>query len=336
LRLRFARAWQRLERRVASAERETAQRKHETLATRAVLQLRPSKTANIWKRVQRQEFFWDVRQGIAVAGHECRFHLLWYASLPNVGQASVEIAAYAIEAEAEATHWWFMGRRRLFAREINKTGLPRTSRVLDVGTSTGANLRLLRDLGFQAADGLDFSQEAIRYCREKGLGVVRQGDACDMPFADESFNLVLATDIIEHVDDDMKALREIGRVLGPGGRVLITVPAFPILWGLQDRVSQHKRRYIRRDLADRVTRAGFSIETCYYFNFLLFLPILVGRRLIDIFRLNVQSEAQLNSPLLNRMLGAIFAADVAMAPILRPPFGVSILIVARKHECSRQ
>jgi hypothetical protein len=81
---------------------------------------------------------------------------------------------------------------------------------------------------------------------------------------------------------------------------------------------------------DRVERAGFRIEVCYYFNFLLFLPIFIGRRLIDIFRLNVQSEAQINSPLLNRIFSAIFTVDVAMAPILRPPFGVSILIVAKK------
>src|SRR6266480_4269479 len=142
----------------------------------------------------------------------------------------MDATAYALEAEAEATHWWFTGRRRLFAREIDKTGLSRTSRVLDVGTSTGANLRLLRDLGFRAVDGLDFSQDAIRYCREKGLGLVRLGDVCGMPFVNGSFDLVLATDIIEHVDDDLKALREIGRVLRPGGKVLITVPAFPILW----------------------------------------------------------------------------------------------------------
>ncbi len=228
-----------------------------------------------------------------------------------------------------------MGRRRLFAREINKIKLPRTSRVLDVGTSTGANLRLLRDLGFRAVDGLDFSQEAIRYCREKGLGPVRHGDVCGMPFANASFDLVLATDIIEHVEDDLEALREIGRVLSPDGKVLITVTAFPILWGLQDRISHHKRRYTRRDLVDKVTRSGFFIETCYYFNFILFLPIWVGRRLIDIFRMDVQSEAQINSPLLNRMLYAIFAADTAVAPIIRPPFGVSILVVARKHGCSQ-
>jgi SAM-dependent methyltransferase len=242
----------------------------------------------------------------------------------------MDIATYALEAEAEATHWWFVGRRRLFAREIDKTGLPRTSRVLDVGTSTGANLRLLRDLGFHAVDGLDFSQEAIRYCREKGLGIVRHGDVCGMPFADESFDLLLATDIIEHVDDDLKALREIARVLRPGGKALIVVPAFPILWGLQDRVAQHKRRYRMGELADRVARAGFAIEVSYYFNFLLFVPIWLGRRLVDIIRPRIQNESQINSPLLNRMLSAIFTVDIAVSPVLRPPFGVSILIVAEK------
>jgi SAM-dependent methyltransferase len=242
----------------------------------------------------------------------------------------MDISAYAAEAEAEATHWWFTGRRRLFAREIDKTGLPRGSRVLDVGTSTGANLRLLRDLGFHAVDALDFSQEAIRYCREKGLGLVRQGDVCRMPFESGSFDLVLATDIIEHVDDDLKALHEIGRVLRTRGKVLITVPAFPFLWGLQDRVSHHKRRYRRRELVDRVTRAGFVVETCYYFNFLLFFPIWIGRRLIDILRLNVQHEAQINSPLLNRILSPLFGADVALAPILHSPFGASILLIGEK------
>jgi SAM-dependent methyltransferase len=180
----------------------------------------------------------------------------------------MDIVTYAVEGEAEATHWWFIGRRRVFARGIEKMGLPRSGRVLDVGTSTGANLRLLRDLGFHAIDGLDFSDEAIRFCREKGLGLVRHGDVCGIPVADQSFDLLLATDIIEHVDDDAKALGEIARVLRTGGKALITVPAFPMVWGLQDRVGQHKRRYRLQQLADRVARAGFVHRRQVLFQFL--------------------------------------------------------------------
>jgi SAM-dependent methyltransferase len=187
--------------------------------------------------------------------------------------------------------------------------------------------RLLRDLGFHAIDGLDVSDEAIRFCREKSLGLVRHGDVCGIPFADQSFDLLLGTDIIEHVDDDAKALSEIARVLRTGGKALITVPAFPMVWGLQDRVGQHKRRYRMGQLVDRVAGAGFAIEVRYYFNFLLFLPIWIGRKLTDIIGPEIQNQAQVNSPLLNRAMLAIFSADITMAPILRVPFGVSILLV---------
>jgi SAM-dependent methyltransferase len=242
----------------------------------------------------------------------------------------VDLATYAFEAEAELVHWWFAGRRRLFASEISRLALQKSSPVLDVGCSTGTNLRLLRQLGFSSIEALDASEEAIRYCREKGLGIVRQGDICAMPFAQASFELVLATDVIEHVDDDQQALREIVRILRPGGHALITVPAFPSLWGLQDRVSHHKRRYRIEPLLERVEGAGLRVERRYHFNFLLFAPIWIARRLIDMFDVKLNSEDEINSPMINRILSALFAADVALAPIIHPPFGVSILVMARK------
>src|SRR6185312_16718168 len=105
----------------------------------------------------------------------------------------MESTAYAIEAEVEATHWWFVERRRLFGRMIARMGLPSDARILDIGTSTGTNLRMLRDLGFTNFEGLDQSEDAIRWCADKGLGKVTAGDVCKLPFADESFDLVLAT-----------------------------------------------------------------------------------------------------------------------------------------------
>ena len=99
-------------------------------------------------------------------------------------------------------------------------------KVLDVGTSTGSNLRLLNNMGFEDVTGLDLNPEAIRFCAEKGLGDVKLGDVENLPFENETFDLILATDIIEHVDDDGRAVRELQRVLTPGGKLLITVPAF--------------------------------------------------------------------------------------------------------------
>ena len=242
----------------------------------------------------------------------------------------MDVSTYAVEASVEAEHWWFTGRRALFSRLIASFALARDANVLDIGTSTGTNLRMLRELGFSHVSGLDPSDEAIRWCSEKGLGVVTKGDVCNVPFPDASFDLVLATDVIEHVDDDARALAEIYRVLKPGAPLLLTVPAFQSLWGLQDEVSQHKRRYRAGEVRQRMTHAGFDLRRAFYFNFFLFLPIMLARTAIRMTGTRLKSENELNSPLVNAVLKSVFRADVALAPHLHVPFGVSYLAVGMR------
>ena len=210
----------------------------------------------------------------------------------------MDTAAYAVEAEVEETHWWFLGRRRLLGREIAGLGLSKDAAILDVGTSTGSNLRMLTQLGYRHVVGLDLSDEAIRFCAEKGLGAVRHGDICDIPFDDGSLDLVFATDIIEHVEDDSLALHEIARVLVPGGSALITVPAFQSLWGLQDDVSRSFRRYRLQALRNAVEAAGLRPVRCFHFNYFLFGPIWLARQIIRVFKIEISSESQVNTPLL--------------------------------------
>lgn len=238
----------------------------------------------------------------------------------------MDAAAYEIEAAVEEGHWWFVGRRRLFARCIKRLGLSPDAAVMDLGTSTGTNLRMLRDIGMTNVTGLDFSEEAIRFCREKKLGIVHKGDITAIPFADASFDLVLATDIIEHVDDDQKALSELARILRPGGRAIVTVPAFPVLWGMQDDLALHKRRYIMSPLIKKANLAGLDVKQKFYFNYILFLPILVARQILKLLPARVQSENEINTPAINRMLTAIFEMDLRAAPYIHAPFGVSIFL----------
>jgi SAM-dependent methyltransferase len=244
----------------------------------------------------------------------------------------VDGGVYEVEAEVEAFHWWFVGRRQLLRRQIDRLGLTRGSPVLDVGTGTGSHLRLLREMAFTRVQGVDCSPEAIRFCAAKGLGEVRQGDICCLPFPDNSFRLVLATDVIEHVDDDATAVAELHRVLAPGGTALITVPAFPSLWGLQDVVGRHKRRYRLGPLRSLVERAGLRTRESFYFNYLLFAPIWMARQVIRLFNIQLKSENQVNNRWLNRLFTGIFSLDVASSPWLCPPFGVSILLAAVKQE----
>ena len=242
----------------------------------------------------------------------------------------MEAAVYEQEARVEETHWWFVGRRKLFGREIEKLGHGRDARVLDIGTGTGANLRLLRQMGMHDVTGLDSSEEAIRFCAERGLGAVRHGNASNLPFPDERFDLVLATDVLEHVERDAEAAREIRRVLRPGGHALVTVPAFRSLWGLQDVQSHHLRRYRRPAFRRLLVEAGLEVRDLYYFNYLLFPAIWGARQAIRIFKPKIASENQVNAPALNRALHGVFSIDVATAPALRPPFGVSIMAMCRR------
>ncbi len=242
----------------------------------------------------------------------------------------MEAGTYAVEAEVEETHWWFVNRRRLFGRMIQSTGTPGSGLVLDLGTGTGANLRMLRSLGFDHRAGLDQSPEAIRACASKGLGHVRQGDLCDLPFETGSAALVLATDVLEHIEDDDLALGEVARVLAPGGHVLFTVPAFRCLWGLQDQVARHKRRYRKGRFLEQIRAAGLEPVQQFYFNYLLFVPIWAARAVLRAVKPKLDSENQLNSPSLNWLLTRIFSLDVLTAPRLKPPFGVSILALCKK------
>lgn len=242
----------------------------------------------------------------------------------------MEDTTFVVETAIEAEHWWFVGRRRLFAREIARWRVEPTARVLDLGTSTGTNLRMLRDGGFSNVVGLDLSENALRLCKEKSLGNVIRGDITRLPFFHEQADLVLATDVIEHVDDDQAAIREITRVLKPGGAALIAVPAFELLWGPQDEFAQHKRRYRKREVEKMLSDAGLIVERSYYFNYLLLMPILLARILLRLMRTELSSENEINSPVMNRILGAIFSFDVATAPFIRPPFGVSAFLLAIK------
>ena len=242
----------------------------------------------------------------------------------------MDITAYAIEAQVEATHWWFVGRRHLFSREIARLSLPKDAAILDIGTSTGTNLRMLRDLGFREVTGLDSSDKAIRFCAEKQLGTVHRGDVCALPFEGEEFDFVLATDLLEHVPEENLALREIARVLKPGGCALITVPAFQSLWGLQDELAHHLRRYRLPHIRGLVEGVGLNCVRCFYFNYLLFVPIWAARRVLRALNMKLPSEGQLNTVLLNQLLNLIFEFDVRTATWLKPPFGVSALLLAEK------
>lgn len=239
--------------------------------------------------------------------------------------------AYAIEAAVQQTHWWFAGRRQLLRQLLHGLGPQPSWRILEVGCGTGANLPVLIDAGVQQVVGCDYALLALKHCAAHARrAALLQTEARALPFESSTFDVVVAADVLEHLDDDTAALGEFERVLKPGGYLLVTVPAFPFMWGPQDVVAQHKRRYLRGDLVGLIARSGLQVRRCFHFNYLLMLPIWLARKVLLASRARVRSENEINTAWLNNLLTRIFAADVMTAVHLRPRWGVSLCLVASK------
>ena len=246
---------------------------------------------------------------------------------------------YAIMRRVEESHWWFVGRRQIIrsfleraVRQLRKLKTDRGDeagiKILDVGCGTGANLELLAQFG--EAEGVDVSSEALTFCRERGLANVKQGAAEALPYVDGSFDLVTGLDVVEHLDDDFAGLREMRRILTRDGRALLFVPAFMFLWGVQDDISNHRRRYTLPGLKRVLREAGFEIERATYANISFFAPILLGRLFMRATRLRPESENNITIGFLNGALGKLLGAESSLLRYLNFPFGVSIICVARR------
>jgi SAM-dependent methyltransferase len=254
---------------------------------------------------------------------------------------------YAIMDEVEGSHWWFVGRRaildsflkgiverlefRLQAANAEagpaKAGTPNL-RILDVGCGTGANIEMLSQYG--EAEGVDVSDDALEFCRRKGLKV-QKGLAETLPYADETFDLTTALDVVEHLDDDIAGLKEMYRVTKSGGYSLIFVPAFMWLWGVQDDISNHRIRYTKTQIVERLKAAGYEIERATYANWTFFPPILAGRTIMKITGIKPESENNITISALNGVFGKLFGAERFWLRNFNFPFGVSIVVVAKKN-----
>jgi SAM-dependent methyltransferase len=181
---------------------------------------------------------------------------------------------------AEDRHWWYQGRRSVLERAIARLGLPAGASILDAGCGSGRNMVDLARHG--TVTGVELSEASVEVARERHAGEVLEGSVMDMPFDDGAFDLTVSLDVIEHLEDDVGALRELRRVTKPGGALLVTVPAYQWLWSGHDEINHHHRRYNRRTLLAAAQSGGWRCESSSHFNSLL-LPIAILLRALERF-----------------------------------------------------
>jgi SAM-dependent methyltransferase len=246
----------------------------------------------------------------------------------------VDTAYQAIYWQLEETHWWFRGRSHLILNLLHRLSVPASAAILEVGCSAGPLIRRLHASGFTHVTGIDLSESAIHRCHEAGLTNTAVMDATNPQYADESFDLLIASDVLEHITDEGTALRSWLRILKPGGRLLVCVPAFMFLWSEHDTVNHHQRRYTSTTLKEALKRGGFMVDRLSYWNFSLFFP-LAALRLVQ--RTVASSEVypggnlRPSAPLTNAILFALLKAEnYLLLNSCRFPFGGSTFAIASR------
>lgn len=235
--------------------------------------------------------------------------------------------------DVETNHWWFKSRRK-YLLDLLKDA-PRKSKVLDIGCSSGILLKDLENSGFENKNlfGIDISENAIKNCKANGIpnSFVMDAQNISLP---ETFNIIIASDCLEHLQDDKKALTNWKSLLNVGGTMYVFVPAFMSLWSYHDEVNMHFHRYTEKELKAKLLAQGLSIQKSSYWNFFLFLPVYSFRKLSTLFNKDKKGESDISikNNFTNSALLTLLTLENKLLSVFNFPFGVSTFCIAKKTQ----
>jgi ubiquinone/menaquinone biosynthesis C-methylase UbiE len=240
----------------------------------------------------------------------------------------------------ERVNWWFTVRRRILRDRIRHIlNNPKEIQSLNIGAATGTTSDMLSEFG--EVMSVEYDQECCNYTQTFLNTPLIQGSITELPFDNNSYDLVCAFDVIEHVEDDTKAVAEMMRVCKPGGHIAITVPAYALLWGEHDVINQHFRRYTKTELLRLLKKHPGKMVYQTYFNSILFIPIAAYRllakgmsKLKGAKREKVESDHAIfgTEGFFNNLLAGIFSIDYYLMKWgIRFPAGVSIMVFFKKE-----
>lgn len=233
--------------------------------------------------------------------------------------------------DLEFNHWWFVGKKNIVMYFISNIRNQKKKKILDIGCGSGLMLSELKKYG--SVYGLDNSEEAIKYSKLIFDGDIKKGALpYEIPYDDNSFDIITVLDVLEHIEKDTDALKKIYNLLDSQGKVIITVPALMSLWTNHDLSHDHKRRYILKELKSKIKTAGFKIEKISYYNSLLFIPIYIIRQINKIFKKQkTYSDAKKIPRFINGILKYIFTFEKNILKYFNFPIGVSIIAICKKE-----
>jgi SAM-dependent methyltransferase len=235
----------------------------------------------------------------------------------------MERAVFDRMAELDQVHWWYVARRRILADLIRReANLPEDARILEIGCGTGHNFGMLGQFGRLEALEVDDEARALAASRlGREIGAAPLPELTGVP--DGAYHLIALLDVLEHVDGRPESLKSIAAKLAPGGRILVTVPAYQWMWSAHDRAHHHKLRYSKKGLRRDAEAAGLKVTKIGYFNSLLF-PLAAAVRIVGKALGKSSSDDKLPPRPLNALFEKVFAFERHMIGRVPFPAGVSI------------
>lgn len=241
----------------------------------------------------------------------------------------------------EQDYWWHVGKRAIVYSLLGRFWRggrdPSRRRALDLGCGTGMNLDHLAR--YARPTGTDFSEEALHFCLERGHTSLAKADAAALPFPDQEFDIITALDVIEHLDDDHAALLELKRVLKPGGLLVVSVPAYKLLWTYWDDILGHRRRYTTGMMQKAMKKAGLRVRKVSYSNTLILAPVVLVRTLKSALQKRAQLGNKSSDPesdfmpvpcWVNSALIRYYRWEARFLRRNSLPFGLSVVCVAER------
>ncbi|MSR45910.1 MAG: class I SAM-dependent methyltransferase [Planctomycetes bacterium] len=236
--------------------------------------------------------------------------------------------------EVEERNWWYRARRHLIAKWLRRRRVEvgRPLEILDVACAAGMSFRHFAEFG--RVRGIDLSSETVRLCRERGIDRVVQCDAQRLPFRDESFDVVLSLDALEHLPDDAAGIAEIARVARHDALLLVTVPAFMFLWSPHDVAFHHHRRYVASELRQKLSAGGLAVRKLSYYSTSVLPPVWLLRKWRGATAkaaVPAHSDFFLELPgPLETLLYAVMRAEIGLMDFVSLPFGVSLFAACER------
>lgn len=243
----------------------------------------------------------------------------------------MNIAEYKEMSEREENYWWHTGRMNIVDKQLAKLSTGKSLKILNIGCGTGGTIPTLEKYG--DVTNVDISTEALKFLKSKGYSGKLIKDH-RLPFKEGEFDLVVAFDVLEHIDQDRLSLDEWRRVLKKNGKVIVTVPAYEFLWSGHDTSLHHQRRYTRSRLDWDLKKSSFSkLKNSYMITFSFFL--VVGFRFL--YKLSGKKMTENTSyvnvpPAVNALFDRILRIEGTLLKFISLPFGTSVLGIYEKSD----